>query len=218
MKPSMEELTKSVCELILSEKGKNIRIFDVRNQNTLGQMLVVCTGSATRQVRAISEKILQSLKASYALLPLGVEGRGVDQWVILDYGAVIVHVFQPEQREYYDLDGLWSEASIISLADIGITETEQIQEDDSDDVDYGEYSQEDQENGEENSLDSYLDFDHESEMASAEEEYAYDTEENDEEDQGEESSYSDGEYEDEYYDEEGAEDGSGEDDSGSSEY
>ena len=224
MKPSMQELTKSVCELILSEKGKSIRIFDVSKQNTLGQTLVVCTGSATRQVRAIAEKVLQSLKSSYTLLPVGVEGRGVDQWVILDYGALIVHIFQPDQREYYDLDGLWSEVPVISLADIGITETEMVHEEDSsDDGEYGDYDQdgEDGEEGEENSLDAYLDFDPDAEIASGEEEYAYD--ENSEgseeggEDGGEEGSYSDGEYDDAYTDEE-EEDGDAEDDSGSSEY
>jgi ribosome-associated protein len=221
----MQELTKSVCELILSEKGKSIRIFDVSKQNTLGQTLVVCTGSATRQVRAIAEKVLQSIKSSYTLLPLGVEGRGVDQWVILDYGALIVHIFQPDQREYYDLDGLWSEAPVISLADIGITETEMVQEEDSsDDGAYGDYDQDGEKEGEieygeeaeENSLDAYLDFDPDAEIASGEEEYAYD--ENSEEggeEGSEEGSYSDGEY-DAYTDEE--EDGDAEDDSGSSEY
>lgn len=75
---------------------------------------------ATRQVRAIAESVLLTLKKEHNLLPLGVEGRGLDQWVIADYGSVIVHIFQPEMRGYYDLDGLWAEVPEITLEDLGI--------------------------------------------------------------------------------------------------
>ena len=114
------ELSKIICRAILERKAQQIVILDVTEQSTCGEYIVLCNGMATRQVRAIAENVLYTLKKEHNRLPLGVEGRGVDQWVIVDYGSVILHVFQPEMREYYDLDGLWAEVPQISPSDLGV--------------------------------------------------------------------------------------------------
>ena len=121
------KLVQFICEAIIDRQAKNVVIFNVEDQLTCGSRIILCNGSATRQVRAIAENVLYTLKKEHGELPLGVEGRGLDQWVIIDYGSVILHVFQPEMREYYNLDGLWAESPIIELSDLGID----IEEDDS---------------------------------------------------------------------------------------
>ena len=124
----LKELTSVVCQAIADNKGTNISILDVEEVSPVGERLVLCTASATRQVRAIADSILLTLKKEHQRLPYGVEGRGVDVWVLLDYGSLIVHIFQPETREYYDLDGLWMEAPRLPLEDFGIEAPESVEE------------------------------------------------------------------------------------------
>ena len=127
MSPSFQlnQLSKIVCKAILEKKAQQIVILDVAEQSTCGEQIILCNGMATRQVRAIAEHVLYTLKREHNRLPLGVEGRGVDQWVIVDYGSIILHIFQPEMREYYDLDGLWAEVPRIALEDLGLSVVEE---------------------------------------------------------------------------------------------
>ncbi len=118
----LEQLTSVVCQAIAENKGSNIAVLDVEDVSPVGERLVLCTASATRQVRAIADSILLTLKKQHNQLPYGVEGRGVDVWVLLDYGSLVVHIFQPETREYYDLDGLWMEAPRLPLSNFGVDE------------------------------------------------------------------------------------------------
>lgn len=120
-----QELAKIICEAIIETKALNISIIDVHEQPSCGEYLILCNGMATRQVRAVAENVLHKIKSQCDLLPLGVEGRGLDQWVVVDYGFIIIHIFQPEMREYYDLDGLWLNSPRIPLSDLGIEYEEQ---------------------------------------------------------------------------------------------
>lgn len=116
----LEQLTSVVCQAIAANKGTNLVVLDVEDVSPVGERLVLCTASVTRQVRAIADSILLTLKKEHNQLPYGVEGRGVDVWVLLDYGSLVVHIFQPETREYYDLDGLWVEAPRLPLSNFGV--------------------------------------------------------------------------------------------------
>jgi ribosome silencing factor RsfS/YbeB/iojap len=123
-----KELTKIICKAALERKAEQIVVLDVSEQSTCGAVIILCNGMATRQVRAVAENALQTMKREHNRLPLGVEGRGIDQWVIVDYGSVLLHVFQPEMREYYDLDGLWAEVPRISLEELGLTSLDEASE------------------------------------------------------------------------------------------
>ena len=124
----LEALTAVVCQSIAANKGHNMVVLNVEEQSPVGERLVICTAWATRQVRAIADSILLTLKKQHNLLPYGVEGRGVDQWVLIDYGSLVIHIFQPETREYYDLDGLWVEAPKMDLSEFGVEEAEMSSE------------------------------------------------------------------------------------------
>ncbi len=124
----LEKLTAVVCQSIAANKGHNLVVINVEEQSPVGERLVICTALANRQSRAITDSILLTLKKEHNLLPFGVEGRGVDQWVLINYGSLVIHIFQPETREYYDIDGLWVEAPRMELSDFGVEETEMSSE------------------------------------------------------------------------------------------
>ena len=114
------ELLRIICNGMLDRKSVGIRILNLEGRLSYCDYFILCNGRASRQVRAIAENVMQVLKKEHNRLPMGVEGRGTDQWVIVDYGDVILHVFQPEMRSYYDLDGLWVDAPIVPLKELGI--------------------------------------------------------------------------------------------------
>lgn len=93
-------------------QGLDIVMLDIRRISLLADYFVICTAYVERQGRAIQEELTQRLKAQ-GVRHLGVEGAAAGGWIVLDYGAVIVHIFTPDEREYYQLEELWSEASVV---------------------------------------------------------------------------------------------------------
>lgn len=74
---------------------------------------VILSGTSERQLKAIIDHIEQEIKENHQVRPWRVEGMAVNGWVLMDYGDVVVHVFLPEKRAYYDLEGLWREAPVM---------------------------------------------------------------------------------------------------------
>lgn len=99
-------------EAISDKKGWDIVLLDIRPVSLLADYFVIATGGNERQVKAILEEVLTKTK-EVEEKPLHVEGTAESGWLILDYGGVIVHLFTPSQREYYDLEGLWSDAPLV---------------------------------------------------------------------------------------------------------
>lgn len=77
---------------------------------TMADYFVICSGRSERQVGALARAIVDELRDE-GVKPIGTEGAAVARWVLIDYGAVIVHVFAPEERDYYGLERLWSSAT-----------------------------------------------------------------------------------------------------------
>ena len=88
---------------------------DVRDVVSFADTFLILTGRSDRQVRAIAEALREALAAE-GELPIGVEGESEGRWALLDFGDLIVHVFQPDVREAYALERLWSDAAVIGLA------------------------------------------------------------------------------------------------------
>jgi len=106
------ELARAAVDAIADTQGLDIVMLDIRDISTLADYFVICTARVERQARAIREELTQHLKAQ-GVRPLGVEGAAAGGWIVLDYGALIVHIFAPAEREYYQLEELWSEASVV---------------------------------------------------------------------------------------------------------
>ena len=112
---STSKAVDSAVDYALDKKGFDLKLFDVRELSSLTDFLLIVSGRSDRQVQAIAENIRTELKHQHHLLPLAVEGMDQGRWILLDYGELMIHVFQPQVREFYDLEGLWSEAPVVDL-------------------------------------------------------------------------------------------------------
>ena len=97
-------------DLASDKKAADIVLLRTTEVTTVADYFVICSGRSDRQLSALSSGIVDDLRKD-GIRPLGVEGRGAARWVLLDYGSVIVHIFAPEEREYYGLERLWSHAA-----------------------------------------------------------------------------------------------------------
>ena len=94
---------------ILGRKALNVVALDVAEMTSYADVFIFCSGRSNRQVSAIADHIKTDLKKQ-KIKPLSIEGTKDGHWVLLDYGHVIIHVFYEPVREFYDLEGLWSDA------------------------------------------------------------------------------------------------------------
>ncbi len=106
------ELARKIVDLIVEKKGSDVTLLDIRLVSMIADYFVICSGSSERQVQAIVEEVVDRIKA-VEIRPLHVEGTPSSGWVLMDYGGVIVHIFAPAVREYYQLEKLWSKAKTV---------------------------------------------------------------------------------------------------------
>lgn len=88
-------------------KGEDIVLLDLRPDTVIADFFVLCTGNSDRQIRALGDYVDDEVKEKFGKSPFAREGAPNSGWILLDYGDVVVHIFAEEQREYYDLQGLW---------------------------------------------------------------------------------------------------------------
>ncbi len=99
-------------ETALAQKGLDVRSFDVRGVSTITDYIVVISGTSERHVNGIGEKIRARLK-EIGEVPQGASDSA--QWIVLDYGDLVVHIFFEPARQYYEFDALWQKASLLEL-------------------------------------------------------------------------------------------------------
>ena len=106
------ELAHAIVNAADDKKASDIVMLDLRPVALIADYFVLCDGQSRRQLRAIADAIVQSLK-ELGERPLRKEGTPESGWMLLDYGAVVAHIFSPELRAYYDLESLWKEAPMV---------------------------------------------------------------------------------------------------------
>lgn len=109
---SVLQMAHRVVELASDKKASDIVLLDVRGQTTMTDYFVICSGASDRQLSAIADGIEVGLKAD-GDPPLSREGDASSHWLLIDFGGVIVHVMSKPEREFYQLEKLWSEASLL---------------------------------------------------------------------------------------------------------
>lgn len=117
-----QETVKHICEALLEKKGRQLEVLHIEEITTLTEYFVICSATSTTQVKALADNVEWRMKTDHALTPHHTEGFESAQWILLDYGAVLVHVFMPEAREFYKLENLWKDGRKIDLRDIGLEE------------------------------------------------------------------------------------------------
>ena len=114
-----ELLVSKITEGIQEKKGKGIVIANLTEiDDTICQYLVICEGNSPSQVSAIVSSIADHVREEIRVKPCSVDGLNNAEWVAMDYSDVVVHVFLPEVRDFYDLEHLWEDAKLNRLPDL----------------------------------------------------------------------------------------------------
>jgi ribosome silencing factor RsfS/YbeB/iojap len=111
--PEPLELARHAIDAIVDIKGEDVLLLDLRNLTVMTDYFVIGTANSDRQLNAMAMRVRETVKENQRVIPTQVEGRGEDGWILMDYGSVIVHLFLPDTRRYYDLEGFWKEAPVL---------------------------------------------------------------------------------------------------------
>jgi ribosome-associated protein len=114
-----KDLVKTITKGIQEKKGGNIVVADLSKiDGTICHYFVICQGNSPQQVEAISDSISETVRLEVGEKPIHIEGLGNAQWVAMDYSDVLVHIFLPETREFYDLEHLWEDAKLTYIPNL----------------------------------------------------------------------------------------------------
>lgn len=106
VEPQSEALLARILTSLDDDKAEDVVQIDLRGKAAFGDYMVVATGRSTRQVASIAEKLVERVKQDFGVTAR-VEGKDTGDWVLIDTGDVIVHIFRPEVREFYQLEKMW---------------------------------------------------------------------------------------------------------------
>lgn len=118
-----KEIIAVAVKALDDKKGKDLKVLYTADQTTLADYFVICTGTSNTQVRALAEAVEEALSKA-GEEPHHIEGHRGGQWTLLDYSAVVVHVFTEEGRAFYDLERLWSDAKPVDVSQYLTTQGE----------------------------------------------------------------------------------------------
>lgn len=108
-------IIKKVKEIIEDKKGDHITIINVSEVSSFTDFFVICQGYNTRQNQAICDELREKLKREENIRPAHVEGYESADWILMDYLDFIVHVFSEDSREFYKIDRLWNDGTVVEL-------------------------------------------------------------------------------------------------------
>ena len=104
----MKTLKNSIINILEDNKGEDIALIDVKGKSSVTDLMFIVSGRSTTHVKSIADNLITKLKKN-KMKPIGVEGYSSSEWILLDYGDLLVHVMHPETREFYSLEKLWDE-------------------------------------------------------------------------------------------------------------
>ena len=115
-KVNNDQLITVIIKGIEEIKGEDIQLFDLREiENTVIDYFIICTGNSNTQVNAISQSVQKLVSKELKDKPWHIEGEGNAEWILMDYVNLVVHIFQKQTREFYDIEGLWGDAKITTI-------------------------------------------------------------------------------------------------------
>lgn len=119
MQTKVNNKIDEIVEAITDRKGKKISLLDLQKIETApSSSFVICQGNSTSQVSSIADSIRERLQKNLDIKPYNYDGYKNSQWIVIDYGDVMVHVFLPEIRNFYNIEELWSDANISNIPDL----------------------------------------------------------------------------------------------------
>jgi ribosome-associated protein len=109
------DLAIAIARVIEETRGKDIRVLDLRSVTEVFDYFVIATGSSRRQMHAVSDEVERIVKANWGDEKRGIEGYNESRWIVIDYGDVVVQLFDSDSRDYWDLEHLWGDAKRVEL-------------------------------------------------------------------------------------------------------
>jgi ribosome-associated protein len=106
------EIARSVVNALEDKKGEKIVLVDIHDVASFADYFVLCNGTSDRMLKSLANAVTESIHQGYQL-SARVEGRAEDGWLVIDAGDVVVHLFSPDQREYYRLEQLWDKGKVL---------------------------------------------------------------------------------------------------------
>ncbi len=120
MSNSLNTTSKTLSDVVkaalLDIKGENIVELDVIGISDVADTLIICTGTSNRQVKSLANNVIEESKKA-GFRPIGIEGMDTGDWVLVDFGSVVVHTMVPATRDYYELEKLWSKNPVNQIPD-----------------------------------------------------------------------------------------------------
>ncbi len=110
-------LAEAIVKILDEKKASNIKLLHVEEKTVLADYFIMCTGTSNTQIRALANEVEDRL-AKEGLEPGHIEGLAEGTWVLLDYASVIVHVFNGEMRNFYNLEKLWADAETVDISSL----------------------------------------------------------------------------------------------------
>ena len=107
-------LAEAIHDILYDKRGRNIKVLKVESKTVIAEYFVLCTGTSSTQIRGLADEVEYKTSLRH-LHPYSVEGRGHSSWIALDYSNVIVHIFNRDARDFYNLDKLYSETTEVEL-------------------------------------------------------------------------------------------------------
>ncbi|WP_086108034.1 ribosome silencing factor [Xenorhabdus vietnamensis] len=101
------ELQQFVIDKLEDSKAQDIVSIDVRGKSSITDCMVICTGTSSRHLMSVADNLVDDCRQA-GIIPLGVEGQGISDWIVVDLGEIMVHVMQEDSRRMYELEKLWS--------------------------------------------------------------------------------------------------------------
>jgi ribosome-associated protein len=104
-----KNLHTTISAIIDDAKGRDIQVINVRDISDVTDYIVIASGTSNRHVSSVADRIISTMRDEHNIKPLGSEGKQGGEWVLVDFGDVVVHIMHPDTREFYQLEKLWAD-------------------------------------------------------------------------------------------------------------
>ena len=108
-----QEKLDLICKVLDDHKGLDIQVIDLKEMTVVADAFVICSGRSSTAVKGLADNLEYDMKTKYGINPIRVEGKSEGEWIVVDYGDIVVHVFYKETRRTYDLEQLWDDGQNI---------------------------------------------------------------------------------------------------------
>ena len=106
------KIARTITEVLEEKKGEEIVLLDLQGIASFADYFVICSGTSDRMIQSLMDSVVEKIREKYRLRPT-LEGEPPDGWLLADYGDIILHLFSLDQRDFYNLEELWSEGKVL---------------------------------------------------------------------------------------------------------